>query len=364
MTIKTLLVLLACSLFSQHNHSKPSVLLLSPYSKDHPLAINRNLAMSAAAKSFGLELTIKSSEQYSTLTPTDISNLFSFQTDYIVTESTPHYLHLLKTAENRKVKILLLADPSHYSGDINIGRPREQFKSWLGSVHSNEEFAGHQLVKTLYRGFLDTNNLMDRKLTLLAFSGKRVNPVSINRKRGLISASKDLPIDIAEVFEIDWNPIAATRPLFTAMKRHPETTLFWAASDDISLEIIRKMKTLGKKANYDYVTAGIDWTPQALNSIENGEMLASIGGQFLNNCWALVLLYDYHHGLDFIDYGISYQTKMQIINKSNVKEMKSLLSSKDWSNIDFKQYTQRHNSNSKGYNFDINRFFTDKDTKK
>lgn len=365
MNFRSVLYILIISLLSTVStsvHSAAKVLLLSPYNPGSSLGLMRQQASFAAAKNLGIELTIKHADKYQTDSPADIKKLFSQQYDYLLTDFLPHTHHLLKAAERHNIKTIMIANPEPLKDLSSVGEVRGQFKNWIGSIHSNDYDVGLKLTKALYLGSLQPDTKIMPERTLLAFNGRRTSQSSSARKQGLIDSAKTLPITIAEIYEIDWNPSAATRPLFTALKRHPQATLMWAASDDISLEIIKKMKSVGKVANRDYFTAGVDWTPKALTSIANHEMLASFGGQFLNNCWALVLIYDHYHNYDFIEFGVSYSTDLQVIDKSNIATLGPMITNRDWNTIDFKRYSRRHNPIFDGYHFDVMRFLNSDNT--
>ncbi len=69
---------------------------------------------------------------------------------------------------------------------------------------------------------------------------------------------------------------------------------------------------------------------------------------------SLVLLYDYHQGIDFVDDGGLLQ-KRRLFSALTQQQVNRypLLSSRDWSKIDYSQLSKFHNKDRNRYNFDI-----------
>lgn len=336
----------------------PRVLLLSPFNEDTQFGEIRHQTITAAAKDLGMALEIIPANDHHNLNREKMQSIFKSRPDYVLMNYLPHTEHVLKYCDENNIKALLLTQLETKTD--SIGKPRERYKNWIGSISASEYDIGKNIINTLnnaennYKFKNKTQNpSISNTSTILAFNGHRSTPTAVFRKKGLLESADKLDISIGDIYELSWDADIATKPLFTALKNHPEATLFWAASDDISLEIIKKMKSIGKIPNVDFFTVGVDWTLAGLESIERGEMLASVGGQLLDYSWAMVLLYDYHYGYDFSDYSLNNISPAYVIDSSNVIPMKEFIYHKGWNNINFKRYSRRHNSEFKGYRFDI-----------
>ncbi len=136
--------------------------------------------------------------------------------------------------------------------------------------------------------------------------------------------------------------------------RYPETTIVWAASDFISLGAIDAIEQLGKSPGIDILTGGIDWTDRGLQSVYEKRMTVTVGGHFMEGAWALILLHDYHHGIDFSDsHGVWLKTKMEALTSDNVHPYLQQFGTHNWNQIDFKQFSKFHNPQLTHYRFGL-----------
>lgn len=332
--------------------AEPKITFISATTDEDPFGKMLHKSISAAAKSLNIELNIIQSKANQHTTPEYLSALLDAKPDYLIAASTRLNNHLITMSKGKEIYILSSYPPSK-EHENTLGLPRLQHKHWIGTIDYNHKEASSQLTSVMYSSYSKQHLAFKTQPSLLAFNGAKSTIPAIDRREGLISSANDLNIKINHIFDFDWQPNSSTRSLDLSLKRYPDTSIFWAASDAISLNIIKKLKTHNLKPNIDFVTAGFDWTSEGLDSIERGEMLASAGGQFLYGSWLLVLAYDHYHGNDFKPYGISYSIKMPIIDSSNISKIRPFIDNQEWNNIDFKKFTQTHNDNFTGYNFNI-----------
>lgn len=343
---------LSASAHSAPDNSMPSVVFLSIAAEGDAFGKMQNEATRAAAKNLGIDLTIIYKPQTAEQSPDLLEKILSEKPDYLIFTYQSHTRYLLSLAEKYGV-YSVTQSASNPAIERAIGSPRDRYPHWIGSLSSNETGAAQALTERLYRAIKRTDTKPDKNYSLLAFNGLKATSSAILRREGLIRGADQNNIDINRIFEFSWSPDVATKSLQQALAMYPNTELFWAASDVISLSVIEKMKALGKQPNVDFYTAGFDWTEQGLNSIEQGEMLASAGAQFLNTAWILVLLYDHYHQRDFKPYGTQFSINMPIIDTDNITAMRPYLDQKAWKDIDFKAYTQTHNKGFTDYTFNI-----------
>lgn len=131
----------------------------------------------------------------------------------------------------------------------------------------------------------------------------------------------------------------------------------WAANDNMALGLIDGAKEEGMRPGKDFVVGGIDWLPEALDAVKNGQMAVSIGGHFVEGMWALIMMYDYLNGFDFKeDHGVSIQTRMLALDKIAIDKLGNLTEKFSQSNlnrVDFSHFSKTHNPELKSYTFDI-----------
>ncbi|WP_108651877.1 hypothetical protein [Dongshaea marina] len=65
----------------------------------------------------------------------------------------------------------------------------------------------------------------------------------------------------------------------------------------------------------------------------------------------MVMLYDYHHGKDFIDDPV--KSRMYPIDRSNVDKYIQIFGRQQWQQIDFRKFSKVLNPNIKQYDFGL-----------
>lgn len=338
-------------------NERPKVLYLSNQSSDNHYGQMISLASQAAAEQLGFDLSIAYYDpQSAPASLADIRYLLRFAPDYIITRYRFHSLQLLSIAQEMGIKVLLTSSELGPEALERIGQPREKFANWLGLVKNNDRQAGQLLAQHLGAAQEQQEGAKQAQ-RFIAFNGAKITAVARDRRLGLYDYAHANNAQIEYTFDSHWQPQRATQHLLTALAQYPDATLLWAASDDIALELIKKLKATDQFSSRDYLIGGIDWTPKALDAIERGELVTSLGGLHISFACALVLLYDYHHGYDFAEYGLSQMINFHAIDQSNIKRLRPLLSRQSYFKMDFKRLSQRHNPNFDGYEFDIKHLF-------
>ncbi|WP_108649122.1 hypothetical protein [Dongshaea marina] len=69
----------------------------------------------------------------------------------------------------------------------------------------------------------------------------------------------------------------------------------------------------------------------------------------MDGAWALVMLYDYHHGKDFIRE--RFKPRMYPITRDNLAQYQPLLIQSRWEEIDFRKFSKVYNPKVKRYDF-------------
>lgn len=234
------------------------------------------------------------------------------------------------------------------------GRPRENFKHWIGQMTPDDEEAGRLVADFLYQKAKHKKLLMNDNVHMVAIDGVSHTRASQERMRGLsgaIALYDDLILD--GTIEGRWQPHLAKEATQRIMQRYPRANVVWSISDQTAIGAYDALIDLGKKPGQDILVAGIDWAPEIFDYIRDGRIEGSLGGHFMEGAWAVIMAYDYKNGHDFaaVD-GLVMQSHMQIIDRDNVDALAPLLENADWDALDFKAMTKTHNPALARYEFD------------
>ncbi|MCK5356057.1 MAG: substrate-binding domain-containing protein, partial [Methyloprofundus sp.] len=145
---------------------------------------------------------------------------------------------ILKEAEKAGVPALMFnAGPGEQDG---FGSPRERYRQFIGQITPDDVTAGYDLAIELIKqgrklNLYDENN----KLQLVAFEGLRASIPARQRLKGLHKALRDNDdVVLKQQFRTKWERKRTEDAFLLAVKRYPQATLFWAASDSMALGVL------------------------------------------------------------------------------------------------------------------------------
>ena len=276
---------------------------------------------------------------------------------------------LIHNYKNNGEKILALAEQfgvpvfvfnAGFAPDSQVGTPREKYPHWIGQILPDDESGGYLLAKELIAKGTILRKNTPGPLQMVALTGDRSSNVSTQRIKGLQRALAEHPEVINnQFFHSKWKRDLAKEAFKTTRYRYPETTIFWAASETMSLGVIDAAKEQGLIVGEDIITGGFDLLPHNKKYIETGEMTASVGGHYFEAAWALVLIYDYLHGMDFATEQTSFTTKMISQTREDLtgyNNLYTILSTPLLGSLDFGRLSKYLNPAVKKYNFDLDTF--------
>ena len=234
-----------------------------------------------------------------------------------------------------------------------VGYPRGQYPNWIGHMQPNDSEAGHMLADILANRAREKQ--FSGKLGIAALAGSELNPVSIERLRGLqqyIDHNTDL--ELKQTLNTTWSRESAIKATEKILIDNPDVSIIWAVADALVLGGVEAIKQMNKQPGKDIILGGFNWSDEGLAAVKSGTSTATIGGHFMEAGWALIQVYDYHNGIDFTkDPGISSVTQMHAITAENLQAYTSRLGDKNWNKIDFKKFTKTHNPDLKKYDFSL-----------
>ncbi len=257
--------------------------------------------------------------------------------------------HILKIAGKVNMPVFIFNDG--FLAEDKMGKPREQFKNWIGEMLPDDEGAGFELAKTLIS---QATPGADGKIHLIGIEGKKVSMPSIKRLAGLQRFLEQTDNTVLhQIVAADWDPELAKEKFLALKKRFPEISVVWTASDGMGLGVIAGAKELGLTPGQDILTGGVDWAKAGLDAVKSGDMTATIGGHFMEAAWVAVLLYDYFNGVDFASEALQMRSQMSAVSNTNIDEYLEKLARENWHKIDFTKFSKKYNPELKQYNFGL-----------
>lgn len=250
-----------------------------------------------------------------------------------------HYeKRILDLLESRNIKSLFVN--MAIEGKIRdvIGYPRGRYKNWIGHFYPDDYNAGAQITKEI-------SKVCKKESNIVVISGDHLSTAAKLREQAFIEESKKYGLNINQIFEASWKKANVIRMVPYIETRYKNICGFLVASDSMAEGVLESSK---KK----YHVCGIDWTKKGLELVQEGKLVCTAGGHFLEPAFALVALFDYHNGIDFKDdLGLTYKTPFHIATKKNVsKILKSFFTGKQV--LNYKDYSKFYNPIKK-YHFDI-----------
>jgi len=314
--------------------------------------------MHAAAEDLDMQLEVITSNREHFLTVRQAKEVVNRKNppDYIITGNEKSNAgKIIRLADAAGVKVFLFNNGFVYAKDVEAyGGPREKYKHWIGEMIPNNFSAGYQMGKVLIDQALSTNLIArDGKVHIGAIAGTFATHASVERIRGLKAAIEEYPdkVELLQVIPGDWTAQRGEKAAMGLFRRYPEIGVIWGANDTTALGAMRAAVSIGKTPGKDVLFGGCGWYAPAIEKIRSGELSTSAGGHFMEAGWTMVLLYDYHHGRDFISESI--ETSMFSIDKSNVEEYSKAFANHQWNKIDFRKFSKALNPSLKKYDFSL-----------
>lgn len=276
------------------------------------------------------------------------------QIDYLIlVNEHQQAADLVEAANSRQIATLFLLNSLTAEQEASVGRPRRELRFWLGSLTPDNAKAGYEMAAAV----IETARRLkpgQGKIELISLAGDFATPASIDRLKGLDAAlSSNEDVEELRRLTVNWSYDKAYQRIDTWLDTGQSFDAVWAANDPIALGAMAAAEQHGLTAGKDYAIAGLNWSAPALEAVQSGQMTLTHGGHFLAGAWAMVLLHDLHHGIDFGAADPHLHFPMAAIDATVSPVLFDVLSSEAWSRIDFKAFSQFHNPDPKGYDFSV-----------
>ena len=311
--------------------------------------------MQAAAEDLGFDLEVYYGDRSHVLIDENVKKLFSQERkpDYVIgMNARGAGEDLLDRAEAAGVKTIIINQGFLEEARKQVGRPGEKYSMWLFDYLPDDTHAGYLLGKTLIENAL-ANGLVDSKgmVHVIAVSGHEASTASVLREAGLKKAVEEIPQALLlQMVHANWKKDTARELTLRLLDRYPSTTVIWSASDAMGEGVSDALRKKGRRPGKDVLVGGIDWTVRAQEMVESGEFTVSVGGHFMDGARALVLLYDFIHGVDIPR---SNQSHFSSLTAENIAQYRQLFEAHDWRKIDFMKFSKYTNTNLKEYDFSL-----------
>src|SRR5215468_4029366 len=342
-----------------------SVAFINPGKSDEIYWMTATQAMQAAARSLGMTFEVQYAQREPLKTFAIARDLVARgpdkRPDYIViTDDSAVADQLLRIIEPAGVKSFLAYSSIPVDQRGGTGSPRGKYKGWLGSLEPRAEDAGHLTARALIEhGRTEKAFAPDGKLHMLAIPGDRTTATSIKRNQGMHRAVSEDPVVVLdqEVYA-GWTRENAAGQANTLYRLYPHAKLVWAGNDLMAFGAMAAWEKRGGKPGVDAWFSGINTSTEALEAIKSGRLTALAGGHFITGAWALVMLYDYHHGRDFADEGLELQRSMFAEFTPQLAQRYIERFSNGFDAVDFGRYSKVKNPRLKRYDFDFAQLLT------
>ena len=357
--ILTLILTLALAPIANAVESRPRIAFLNPAAENEAFWGQLTEVMRMAADDLGVSLTVHHAGH-------DRFNSLKIAKRLLAQHNKPDYLifqmqaqvgpEILAAAERANVYSLVFNTDIPAEDAGSVGKPRERFRYWLGHLFPDDEQAGFLLAKTLMD---KTDQESVHPVEAIGLSGTHDNRATQDRNRGLKACLSDYEnkegrIRLNQIVYAEWERERAKRVISRLVRRYPQTSVIWAASDQMALGAIDALQLTRLKPNRDVFVGGIDWTHEGLAAVRSGELTASVGGHFMEGAWAVILLHDHFHGRDFADVvGTRIRTPMHVTTRDNVDAFLHSVQPESLEKTDFRAHSLHHNPSLHTYTFDL-----------
>lgn len=354
---------LLCGLLLAPSLWAMSVVFINPGKSDEIYWLTAAKAMEAAARSLDVQLEVvyleREHHRAEAIARQIVERPAGQRPDYVIfSNDYATGAELLKIFDLSGIKSFMAY--SGISGSLDrqgSGRPRQKYKDWLGSLEPHAEEAGYQTARRLIQlGRQHRLHGADGRLHLLAISGDRSTPTSLRRGAGMrraVAEAGDVVVD-QEIFGA-WSRDKAAEQSAWLYQRYPEARLVWAGNDLMAFGAMSAWEQRGGVPGKDAWFSGINTSKEALEAVKSGRLAALSGGHFMAGAWALVMLYDYHHGHDFAaDEGLELDQSMFVLFTPPLADrFLERYGELSFAQIDFRRFSKALTPKLKRYDFNF-----------
>ncbi|MBI9104956.1 MAG: ABC transporter substrate-binding protein [Spirochaetales bacterium] len=311
--------------------------------------------MGVAANTFGIQLEVLYAERDHLLMLRQAESLSKRRDlpDYVVMvnekQAAPQMLQMFA---GTSTKVVLIHNDLTLEQRREFGNERGQMSHWIGTVTTDEESGTYRMMDELYR------QLGTREPQVIGITGERGTPVSLERAQGvsdyMSESGRGRQLQLA--FS-NWGAADAESKADVLLARYPQANIIWAANYSMALGALRAVEAQGAPV----LVGSTAVAPYSMANIAKEGMAVSLGSHFFIGAWAMVLLHDYHHGLDFEARGGVRQRLdyLSVINSENASRYYQVIYEES-DTIDFSIFSKYLHPSPGSYSFSLAPLMADK----
>lgn len=273
--------------------------------------------------------------------------------DYLLVGNEQHSAGpILEAGLARGLKCLIVFNGFVGDEASRYGRPREKTPNFLGELLADNVAAGAEIA----RGLIAAARRAGAPLNVVGINGNPETPAAADREIGLHQATVGIDkLTLGQVLTSDWTREEGRQRAVGLLDRYPDASIIWCANDPIALGALDAALQRGRQPGRDIFIGGLNWSSEALTEIQAGRLELSLGGHFLLGGWALVMLRDYHEGLDFAATpgGLSHSVPFSALDRGNVDNWLGRFGGANWSTIRFQRFSHYLSETRGPYDFSL-----------
>ncbi|WP_194867172.1 ABC transporter substrate-binding protein [Pseudoalteromonas sp. PPB1] len=323
-----------------------SVLLVNPSISGEPFWQKVESIAQAASKQLNVKLDVIYGDGSRYIQLEELQKYLEYRAtpDFVVLMLYPgnaeQHLDLL---EKYGIQYLTLEQTINGPEQVEVGKPGQRYKNWLGEIYFDNFRAGADLAQAL------TESLREKRPSVkpqaLAING-HYGSESDARNQGAQSFFGSQGVALQQSIYASWSKTQAMEKTQRLLKRYPNTNIIWSASDLMAMGALSAVKQRGEKEQTFVAIGGFDWLNDTLRLIEKGELQASVGGHFIMGGLAILSLHDKFHGHSYWQTNQSITYPLVVINEHNVHRYIWLAEKIDWTGVDFSGFSLLNNKQS------------------
>ncbi|QXH54916.1 ABC transporter substrate-binding protein [Pseudomonas maumuensis] len=317
-----------------------SVVFLNPGYSNETFWVDYSRFMQAAASDLGMTLRVQYSERRADLALTQAREVLqgAQRPDYLVLVNELYVApEIIRLSRGTGVKLFLVNNGLTDSQARSVQAQPDKYPEVLGTLVSNDEDAGYQMLKALAAQLPVDAGPVD----LLAFAGVKTTPASQLRVQGMRRALAEFPqVRLRQVVYGGWSRERAFEQAQMLLERYPGTRLVWSANDQMAFGAMQAFEALGKVPGRDALFSAVNSSPEALRARIDGRLSVLMGGHFTLGGWAMVMLHDDAQGLAVDRDGQREHSApaLQLIDPAKARRWLKLLE-QDGHGIDFHRFS-------------------------
>lgn len=272
--------------------------------------------------------------------------------DAIMVSTTINSARRILDSPETKNSILIFEGPLFPSELKTLGQKEKKLHpNWLGFFEQDEEKKGYLLAKLLIEKARQQKSFAkDGKIHLLGVGGSRNWYGSTLREAGLKKALVDSPdVLMNQLIPANWSADRARDLSLKMLDRFPETSVIWAASDQMAEGALEAFKKKGRKLGLNAFVGGPDLSEIGLREVMNGNFVATVGSPCSFYAKVAVYLYDSVTKAMPLIHDIKLTSEVYAVTKANVEEFIHIKAVEHA--IDFRDFSLHYHPELKTHDF-------------